>query len=56
MSELLLGALLVLTIAWLVVRIRRNKAAEKAERMPKADSRQHRRVSFCRHQVCGKCL
>ena len=38
MSELLLGALLVLTIAWLVVRIRRNKAAEKAERMPKADS------------------
>jgi hypothetical protein len=35
MSELLLGALLVLTITWLVVRIRRNKAAEKAESMPK---------------------
>ena len=35
MSELLLGALLVLTIAWLVVRMRRNKAAEKAESTPK---------------------
>jgi hypothetical protein len=36
MSELLLGALLVLTIAWLVVRIRRNNAAEKVESMPKS--------------------
>ena len=35
MSELLLGALLVLTIVWLVVRVRRNKVAEKAESMPK---------------------
>lgn len=31
MQELLLGALLILTVIWLVVRIRRNKAAEKAE-------------------------
>jgi len=38
MSELLLGTLLVLTIAWLVVRIRQNKAAEKAASKPaKAD-------------------
>jgi hypothetical protein len=36
MSELLLGALLVLTVAWLVVRIRQNKAATKAESRPQA--------------------
>lgn len=35
MSELLLGALLVLTVIWLVVRIRRNKAAAKADVLPK---------------------
>ena len=38
MSELLLGALLVLTIAWLVVRVRRNKAAETTESMPKTSN------------------
>jgi hypothetical protein len=32
--ELLLGALLILTVAWLVVRIRQNKEAEKAESTP----------------------
>jgi hypothetical protein len=31
MQELMLGALLILAIAWLVVRIRQNKAAVKAE-------------------------
>ncbi|MCJ7592138.1 MAG: hypothetical protein MUO51_12375 [Woeseiaceae bacterium] len=31
MQELMLGALLVLTIAWLVVRVRQNKAAVKSE-------------------------
>jgi len=36
MSELLLGALLVLTVAWLIVRIRQNKAATKAESRPQA--------------------
>ena len=34
MSELMLGALLVLAVAWLVVRIRQNKAAEKAAATP----------------------
>ncbi len=34
MYELLLGALLVLAIAWLVVRIRQNKALTKAESRP----------------------
>ncbi len=34
MQELMLGALLVLAIAWLVVRIRRNKAATIAESRP----------------------
>lgn len=34
MQELMLGALLVLTIAWLVVRIRQNKEATKAESKP----------------------
>lgn len=34
MHELLLGGLLVLTVAWLVVRIRHNKEAEKAESRP----------------------
>ena len=36
MQELMLGALLVLTVAWLVVRIRQNKAAEIAESKPAA--------------------
>ena len=36
MHELMLGALLVLAIAWLVVRIRQNKAAVIAESMPAA--------------------
>jgi len=35
MTELLLGALLVLTVAWLIVRIRQNKAATEAESRPK---------------------
>jgi hypothetical protein len=34
MTELLLGALLILTVAWLIVRIRQNKAATKAESRP----------------------
>ncbi len=34
MQELMLGALLVLTIAWLVIRIRQNKAAQVAESKP----------------------
>ncbi len=34
MQELLLGVLLVLTIIWLVLRVRRNNAAEKAESRP----------------------
>lgn len=34
MQELMLAALLVLTVAWLVVRIRRNKAQELAEKNP----------------------
>ena len=34
MSELMLGALLLLAVAWLVVRIRQNKAAEKAASTP----------------------
>jgi len=34
MQELMLGALLVLAIAWLVVRIRQNKAATAAESRP----------------------
>ena len=36
MQELMLGALLVLTIAWLVVRVRQNKAATIAEARPSA--------------------
>ncbi len=36
MQELMLGALLVLTIAWLVVRVRQNKAATVAESRPSA--------------------
>ena len=35
LSELLLGVLLVLTIAWLVVRIRQNKETTTAEALPK---------------------
>ncbi len=35
MQELMLGALLILTIAWLVVRIRQNKAATVAESKPR---------------------
>ena len=31
MQELMLGALLILTVAWLVVRIRQNRAATQAE-------------------------
>ena len=38
MTELLLGALLVLTVAWLIVRIRQNKAAAKAESRPNPKS------------------
>lgn len=34
MQELMLGALLILTIVWLVVRIRQNKAAAVAESQP----------------------
>jgi len=34
MTELLLGALLALAVVWLVVRIRQNKAATKAESRP----------------------
>ncbi len=37
MTELLLGVLLVLTLAWLVVRIRNNKAIAKTESSPKPD-------------------
>ena len=36
MQEWMLGALLVLAIAWLVLRIRQNKSAEKAESKPTA--------------------
>jgi len=36
MTQLLLGALLVFTVAWLIVRIRQNKAAAKAESRPKS--------------------
>jgi len=36
MTELLLGALLVLTVAWLIVRIRQNRAATKAESRPRS--------------------
>jgi len=35
MTELWLGVLLVLTVAWLVVRIRQNKAATEAESRPR---------------------
>ena len=35
MSELLLGALLVLSVVWLVVRIRQNKEAAKSDALPK---------------------
>lgn len=31
MQEVMLGALLLLTVAWLVVRVRQNKATDKAE-------------------------
>jgi hypothetical protein len=34
MQELMLGALLLLTVAWLVVRIRQNKASALAESKP----------------------
>ena len=34
MYELLLGGLLILTVAWLIVRIRQNREAEKAESRP----------------------
>jgi hypothetical protein len=34
MQELMLGVLLVLTVAWLIVRVRRNKAAVTAESKP----------------------
>ncbi len=34
MQELLLSVLLILTVGWLIVRIRQNKAAEKAESRP----------------------
>ena len=34
MTELLLGALLVLTVVWLIVRVWRNKAATEAESRP----------------------
>ena len=36
MTELMLGALLVLTVAWVIVRIRQNKAATKAELNPQS--------------------
>ncbi len=39
MYELLLGLLLVLTIAWLVVRLRRNKAEIEAQKKPKTQVR-----------------
>lgn len=38
MTELWLGVLLVLTVAWLIVRIRQNKAATEAESRPKPRS------------------
>ncbi len=38
MQELLLGVLLVLAIAWLVVRIRRNKAELNAKPEPKSNN------------------
>ncbi len=43
MQELMLGALLVLTIAWLVVRIRQNKETTRAEsrRVSKGDDEFH---------------
>lgn len=43
MQELLLGVLLILTVGWLIVRIRQNKAAEKAESRPsiKDDGQYH---------------
>jgi hypothetical protein len=34
MSEILLGVLLLLTVAWLIVRVRQNKADTKAESRP----------------------
>jgi hypothetical protein len=34
MTELMLGGLLILMVAWLIVRIRQNKAATKAESRP----------------------
>jgi len=39
MTELLLGALLALAVVWLVVRIRQNKAATKAESRPTTSDR-----------------
>jgi len=39
MTELLLGALLALAVVWLVVRIRQNKAATKAESRPATTDR-----------------
>jgi len=35
MHEILLGGLLVLTVAWLVLKIRQNKASEKSENQKK---------------------
>jgi hypothetical protein len=49
MQELMLGALLVLTVAWLVVRIRQNKAAVIAESKPAAKD------SGTFHAVAIKC-
>jgi hypothetical protein len=43
----MLGALLVLTVAWLIVRIRQNKAATKAELKPQSKDRgEYRAVSI----------
>jgi hypothetical protein len=38
MSEILLGGLLMLMVAWLVLRIRQNKAAEKSGRQKKVQT------------------
>lgn len=39
MYELLMGALLVLTVVWLVVRVRRNKADDQAKKQTKTKIR-----------------
>jgi hypothetical protein len=47
MTELLLGALLILSVVWLVVRIRANKAATKAESRPNtSDQGQYQAVAI----------